>query len=412
MKRSGTADLPLHGGHVPQWLAARMSTLGREIISAMVLEFGPSEVLTRMSDPFWFQAFGSVLGMDWHSSGITTSVMGALKRAINPVSNDIGIYICGGRGNHSRKTPLELEEYSFRKGLNGDTLVRASRLSAKVDNTCIQDGFSLYLHSFLVTDTGEWAVVQQGMNPETKMARRYHWHSPAVRSFVSDPHAAIIGKNMGNLLNLSDSRAKKARGGIIEFLQQHPDKQQHELRKLTMPRSHQIRSRDVNNKRLGAIMALAYEKQFASFPEVLLINGVGPRTLQSLALVSEIIYGAPCRFEDPARFSFAHGGKDGAPFPVPLTVYDKSISTLKRAVEKAKIGRTDKLKGLRTLSDLSRHIENHFDPRADLQKVIDHEWNISPQYGGRTVHGPVQPQIEKPEAIQLSLFPPDSKVKE
>lgn len=293
MKRSGTADLPLHGGHVPQWLAARMSTLGREIISAMVLEFGPSEVLTRMSDPFWFQAFGSVLGMDWHSSGITTSVMGALKRAINPVSNDIGIYICGGRGNHSRKTPLELEEYSFRKGLNGDTLVRASRLSAKVDNTCIQDGFSLYLHSFLVTDTGEWAVVQQGMNPETKMARRYHWHSPAVRSFVSDPHAAIIGKNMGNLLNLSDSRAKKARGGIIEFLQQHPDKQQHELRKLTMPRSHQIRSRDVNNKRLGAIMALAYEKQFASFPEVLLINGVGPRTLQSLALVSEIIYGAP-----------------------------------------------------------------------------------------------------------------------
>ena len=293
MKRSGTADLPLHGGHVPQWLAARMSTLGREIISALVLEFGPSEVLTRMSDPFWFQAFGSVLGMDWHSSGITTSVMGALKRAINPVSNDIGIYICGGRGNHSRKTPLELEEYSFRKGLNGDTLVRASRLSAKVDNTCIQDGFSLYLHSFLVTDTGEWAVVQQGMNPETKMARRYHWHSPAVRSFVSDPHAAIIGKNMGNLLNLSDSRAKKARGGIIEFLQQHPDKQQHELRKLTMPRSHQIRSRDVNNKRLGAIMALAYEKQFASFPEVLLINGVGPRTLQSLALVSEIIYGAP-----------------------------------------------------------------------------------------------------------------------
>jgi hypothetical protein len=405
MKRSGTADLPLHRGHVPRWLSDRMTKIGRAIVEAVVAEYGKSELLTRISDPFWFQALGCVMGMDWHSSGITTSVMGALKRGITPVSGNLGIYICGGRGKHSLKTPDELDRLSMKIGLDGNKLIKSSRLSAKVDNTCVQDGFSLYLHNFILTDSGEWAVVQQGMNTDAKMARRYHWHSKSVRSFVSDPQTAIVGHNQGNIINLSDARAKDAQKSILAFLREHPEKQLTELRHLSMPKHHDVKPVNVNSKRLGAILALAYERQFSDFTDALLLKGVGPRTLQSLALVSEVIFGAPSRFNDPARFSFAHGGKDGHPFPVPTKVYDKSINILTHAVNKAKMDRTDRLNGLKKLSSFAQYIEKHYDPESDVDEVIQKEKTESHLHGGRTVKGWAKPGKDRQGGHrQLSLF--------
>lgn len=405
MKRSGTADLPLHYGSVPEWLHARMTAIGREIVRALVVEHGPNEVLRRLSDPFWFQALGCVMGMDWHSSGITTSVMGALKRAVNPIYDEVGLYICGGRGKQSLRTPQELIGFSDRTGLDGNALVRASKLSAKIDNTCVLDGFSLYLHSFVVSKTGDWTVVQQGMNTGARMARRYHWHSAGLRSFVDDPHTAIVGENVGEIVNLSDSRAQPNRQGIVEFLSLRPDVQLGEMRRLVMDRGHEVQARHVDSKRLGAVLTLAYEKQFREFVDALLLPGVGPRTVQSLALVSEVIYGAPSRFGDPARFAFAHGGKDGHPFPVPLNVYDESITMLRNAVNAAKLDNSDKLRGFKVLGAMARAIEENLEPFADVGKVIEYERRVSYAYGGMTVKGPSKPprQIQS-DGRQISLF--------
>jgi hypothetical protein len=391
MKRSGTANLPLHYGFVPKWLADRMRDLGREIALAIIHEYGRDEFLRRISDPFWFQSFGAVTGMDWHSSGITPSVMAALSRGLNPLAHETGIYILGGRGKYSRNTPSEITEVSMKTGLDGDKLVRCSRLSAKIDNTCVQDGYQIYMHNFILACDGKWAVVQQGMNKDNRTARRYHWHSDEVKSFVDDPHTAIVGKNEGEILNLSDARADAARKSIVEFLSIHPDKQLNEIksvfssRHLDMPSHHEVRGGDVNSRRMGAVLALAYEKQFRDFTDALLIRGVGPRTIQSLALVSEVIYGAPARFSDPARFSFAHGGKDGHPFPVPLKVYDRSISVLKNAVLKAGIGETDRLSAIKKLDAMVKHIETAYSPEADMDRLIIHERKISRSLGGRTV---------------------------
>jgi len=396
MKRSGTANLPLHYGRVPEWLANRMKELGSAISLAVIYKYGRDEFLRRISDPFWFQSFGAVMGMDWHSSGITPSVMGALSRGLNPLSGETGLYILGGRGKRSRNTPSEIYEVSMKTGLDGDKLVRCSRLSAKIDNSCINDGYQIYLHNFLLTSDGKWGVVQQGMNRNDLTARRYHWLSDDVKSFVDDPHTAVVGRNEGEILNLSDSRCEPARNAIVEFLSIHPDRQQHEIeslfssgmpstRHLDMPSRHEITAADVNSKRMGAVLALAYEKQFSDFTDALLLEGVGPRTIQSLALVSEVIYGAPARFSDPARFSFAHGGKDGHPAPVPLKIYDQSISILKDAVRKAKIGEHDRLDCLRKLDSVSRGIENRYEPEADIEKLIAHERKISKSLGRRTV---------------------------
>jgi len=292
------ADLPLHYGHVPFWLARRMSELGGAVIEAIILQYGKSAVLSRLSDPFWFQAFGSVLGMDWHSSGITTSVMGALKRSVNPRFKELGIYICGGKGKHSRQTPQELMQLSDRTGLNGDALVRSSRLAAKVDNTAIHDGFQIYLHTFIVSDTGEWSVVQQGMNDATGMARRYHWHSQKVSSFIETPHTFIYGQNQGEILNLTDKNAARAKSAMIDITREKPSEILPEIRKIVMPSHHDVRSADVNLKRLGSILALAHEKELRDFESLLLLEGVGPRTIQSLALVSEVIHGAPTPSSD------------------------------------------------------------------------------------------------------------------
>jgi hypothetical protein len=404
MKRSGTADLPLHNGHVPRWLASRMTELGTAIAEQIVLHYGLSEFLTRLSDPFWFQAYGAVMGMDWHSSGITTSVMGALKRGLNARFSELGLMVCGGRGKHSLRTPDELRALTM-VGLDGNALARISRLTARVDNNAIADGFQLYLHSFVITRSGEWAVVQQGMNPENRLARRYHWHSATVRDFVSNPHAAIVGKPQGEILNLVDARAEKAQSAMLTIVNEPGARILDEVRKLTMPAHHDVRAEDVDLKRLGAVLAVAYEQDLRDFASLLLVEGLGPRTLQSLALIAEVVHGAPARFSDPARFSFAHGGKDGHPFPVPLKTYDECLAVLRRSLDAARLGHSEKGEGFRRLDRLTRAVETDRQPFAEFDATLKHERAISPSIGGRTVFDDVTPKRRANVSQQLDLFP-------
>ena len=333
---------------MPDWLAQRMTRLGTAITEAIVHDYGTSAFLSRLSDPFWFQALGAVMGMDWHSSGITTSVMGALKRGLAPRSAELGIYVCGGRGKFSRNTPNELRSIAYQRGFDGEALVRTSRLTARIDNNAIADGFQIYLHSFVVTSNGEWAVVQQGLNDQSGRARRYHWHSATVKDFVEEPHTGVVGEYQGTIMNLVDAQAKPAQRAMLEIASDHPENTLREAgsagilpafsgsRNVHMPAHHDVRATDVDLKRLGAVLAIAYERELHNFAELLLVEKLGPRTLQSLALVAEVIHGTPSRFDDPARFSFAHGGKDGHPFPVPLKTYDESLNFLRTALDRAK----------------------------------------------------------------------------
>ncbi|MBR6081141.1 MAG: DUF763 domain-containing protein [Treponema sp.] len=422
IKRTGHADLPLHVGTVPKWLADRMRDLGTEIVQILLMEYGKKEVLTRLSDPLWFQSLGAVLGMDWHSSGITTSVMYALKRGINARAREFGLCICGGRGKYSRKTPEELLFLAEHTGLPGNDLVRASKLAAKIDNTAVQDGFQLYQHNFILSNEGDWAIVQQGMNSRTKTARRYHWCSQNLRSFVDEPHSGITGENQGQILNLTDSSACKTRSSILTLSNEEPQKIIKEIsdiarlgnpleqkksgqlelfdlestldgeicldngdRNIVLPDHHEVRAEDVDLKRLGGVLATAYENQPKDFESLLLTPGLGPRTLQSLTLVSEVIHGTPCRFRDPARFSFAHGGKDGHPFPVPTKIYDESIRILGDCIEKSKIGYNDKSECLRRLHQTALEIEKNCSPEADFDATLAYEKSMSKEWGGRTV---------------------------
>ena len=362
-----------------------MTTLGTGITEAIVYDYGTSGFLSRLSDPFWFQALGAVMGMDWHSSGITTSVMGALKRGLTPRANELGLYICGGRGRYSRNTPGELRLLGERRGFDADALVRTSRLTARIDNNAIADGFQIYLHNFVVTENGEWAVVQQGLNDQTGMARRYHWHSASVRDFVSEPHTGIVGENQGTIMNLVDMQAKPAQSALLEIANERPEKTLEAARHLKLPAHHDVRGKDVDLKRLGAVLAVAYEKDLHDFAELLLLEKLGPRTLQSLALVAEVVHGTPSRFSDPARFSFAHGGKDRHPFPVPLKTYDESLNVLRTALDASKIGDKEKLEGFRRLNRFVQTVEKKFDPEVDFAAVIAHENAISPSLGGRSV---------------------------
>jgi len=400
MARSGSADLTLHGGHVPSWLLNRMKGLALPMVEAIIQEHGKAGFIERMAHPFWFQSFGTVIGMDWNSSGVTTTVMNVLKQVVTPVSKQLGIYICGGKGKHSLKTPSELVKVGMQTGLDGDELAQASKLSAKVDNTALQDGFQLYIHNFLVTDEGDWTVVQQGMNPKNGKARRYHWYSGAVSNFVMEPHTAICGENQGKILNLVHQEAENTQNSILEVVKEHPDTIAKELPHLIVPGHHHIKAKDVDLKRLGSILWLAQENETQAFKELLLLKGLGPRTLQSLALVSEVIYGTPSRFSDPARFAFAHGGKDATPFPVPTKVYDKTITTLKTAVEKAKIGHADRLKAIQKLSDMARRAEKGFVPNQNFEALVKKENKDSYKYGGRSVFGHAKPLKGK----QLDLF--------
>jgi hypothetical protein len=408
-RRSGNADLPLHDGRVPPWLAERMTRLGAVMSQAIVHHYGRDELLRRLSNPFWFQSFGAVMGMDWHSSGITTSVIGALKRGLTPLQGELGIYVCGGRGKHSRKTPQELTAVGDRVGIDGTALARASRLVAKVDSAAVQDGFDLYLHGFIVTDDGHWAVVQQGMNGERKQARRYHWLSEGLTSFVDDPHSAIDGEGQGQIVNLADRRAEASRRAQLSLLSElGPDRIARELAALKtdaipaaleetpqpqlplphliMPEHHDVRSEDVISRRLHGAFAAAAERGPQDFPELLLTPGVGARTVKALAMVAEVVHGTPCRFSDPARFSFAHGGKDRDPYPVPLKVYDETIRVLKSAVQKAKLGREEELGALKRLDQQARMLERAA-AGPSVEKVVADEFAASPDYGGRSVFG-------------------------
>ena len=437
IRNSGHADLPLHSGTVPRWLADRMMVLGTLITESLVENFGPEEVLVRLSDPLWFQSFGAVMGMDWHSSGITTSVMYALKRGLNPRAKELGIYVCGGRGKYSRMTPDELLGIADREGLDGDALVRNSKLVAKVDNNAVQDGFQLYQHNFVLTKNGSWAVVQQGMNTAEKKARRYHWCSTNLRSFVEEPHSGVVGDNKGKILNLTDAKADKARSSILEMSREKPERMINEIlqiekpasqiillqnggvtgaspvrrgseqgtasegetspyqqelfpeitneRSIVMPTHHEVLEQDVDLKRLGGVLATAYNSQPKNFEELLLTPGLGPRTLQSLALVSEVIYGTPSRFTDPARFSFAHGGKDGHPFPVPLKIYDESIRILRDSIEKSKLGYKDKSDCIRRLHTVALNVEQNCAPEVDFNEAIRFEKEHSAEWDGKTV---------------------------
>ncbi len=401
-QRAGIADLPLHGGRVPAWLADRMTRLGAVIGEAIIHHYGRDELLRRLAHPFWFQSFGAVMGMDWHSSGITTSVIGALKRGLAPLSGELGIHVCGGRGRHSRQTPQELVAIGDRVGFDGARLAAASRLVAKVDSAAVQDGFELYLHGFVVTDDGHWTVIQQGMNGERRQARRYHWLSEGLGSFVDEPHAAIDGRDQGNIVNLTDRRAEPSRRGQIELLHAlGPERIVRELAALAgepiaaaqpalphlvMPAHHDVRPNDVMARRLRGNLAAAAERGPADFAELLQVPGVGARTVRALAMVAEVVHGAPCRFADPARFSLAHGGKDRHPFPVPIKVYDQTIRVLKSAVANARLGRDEELAALKRLDDQSRCLEAHA-TGPDVATLIARERHASHDYGGRSVFG-------------------------
>jgi uncharacterized protein len=382
---TGTADLPLHGGRVPAWLASRMARLGRVIVEAIAHEYGRTEVLRRLSNPFWFQSFGAVMGMDWHSSGITTSVIGALKRGLAPIEGELGLHVCGGRGRHSRRTPDELTALGERVGLDAPGLVRASRLVAKVDSAAVQDGFDLYLHGFIVADDGAWVVVQQGMNGARRQARRYHWIWDRAGAFVDEPHAAIEGRAVGDIVNLVDRRAAGARGEMVGLARGAPETALGDLLRLRMPAHHDVRADDIDLRRLGKTLAAVAARGPADFADLMLVPGVGARTLFALALVAEVVHGAPSRFADPARFSLAHGGKDGHPFPVPLAVYDQTIAVLKRAVETAKLGAGERLAAIRRLDDQARRIDAAAMTPDEFDRGVAAEWNAKRELAGRTV---------------------------
>lgn len=430
---------------MPPWLASRMAALGRVIVEAIVRHYGRDELLRRLAHPFWFQSFGAVMGMDWHSSGITTSVVGALKRGLSPLQEELGIYVCGGRGRHSRRTPIELAGVGERTGLDADSLARTSRLVAKIDNAAVQDGFELYLHSFIVTAEGRWCVVQQGMSGTRGEARRYHWLSEGLESFLDSPHAAIDGRNQGAIVNLADARAERSRRAGLDLVRSGPDQTVNVLRRLRdstnaapslfrdleagqlesvqlaarppeagrvegerdpfaagegelfaeretlaalprlqMPRHHDVRASDVVLRRLHGALAAAADRGPVDFADLLLTPGVGARTVSALALVAEVLHGAPCRFSDPARFSLAHGGKDGHPFPVPLRVYDATIRVLKGAVAEAKLGNAEKLAAIRRLDLQARELERRASgPSFDA--FVSAERARSGAYGGRSV---------------------------
>jgi uncharacterized protein len=420
--RTGSADLPLHGGYVPPWLVTRMASLGRVIVEAVVHHYGRDELLRRLAHPFWFQSFGAVMGMDWHSSGITTSVIGALKRGLSPIQNELGLYVCGGRGRHSRRTPDELIQVGEKTGLDAAPLTRASRLIAKVDSAAVQDGFDLYLHSFIVTTDGKWCVVQQGMSDARSEARRYHWLSENLESFLDSPHSAIEGRNQGTIVNLADARAARSRSAGLELVHGGPDLPIAVLKRLRegsglrpkstagqgnvalslfpelepevqaspplphlhMPAHHDVRASDVVLRRLHGVLAAAADRGPKDFTELLLTPGVGARTVASLALVAEVIHGAASRFSDPARFSMAHGGKDGHPFPVPLKVYDETIRVLKSAVGRAKLGNADRLHAIKRLDSESRTLER-VASGPSFDQFVREERAKSADYDGRTV---------------------------
>jgi len=387
MINAGAMGMPLHFGKVPTWLTERMGKMGSAIIESVAQNYGKSEVLTRLSNPNWFQAFGAVMGMHWNSSGVTAVVLGSLKRKINPMANELGIYILGGKGKYSYYAPNQIKQVSGRHGLKGDELVKSCQLTRRVDNNAVQDGYNLYQQHFILSDEGEWTAISQGMNTSKRRARRYHWHSPTVRSFVDDPHKGIVGNKGGKILNLADGRADFARKNIVSLTKENPKEIMDVLKGISLPNRHDIRESDVNMTRLGSVLNMAYERGVDNFEDLLMMKGVGQRTIKSLALVSEVIHGDSSRFDDPARFAFAVGGKDGRPHPVDKESYDETIEILGDAVEKSKLGYKDKSKALKRLHNATVKNENSFTPISFLNDLMDYEWKHSEKNGGMTFMG-------------------------
>lgn len=355
--RTGITHLPLHDGKAPRWLFLRMKELGRQICTVIIEEFGAEELLKKLSDPFWFQALGCVLGFDWHSSGVTTTVCGALKEGMKEIAESVGFYVAGGKGATSRKTPQEILNHCQRLNIDPAPLIYASKMSAKVDSAALQDGYQLYQHTFFFTPKGHWVVVQQGMNTATQYARRYHWSSEGVSDFVNEPHSAICCDRTSRVLNMVAEESRDARRMATLIATQKPAvtlKEWQKIRKLFLPRYHHVRLNDINPAYLHKILLKTYETVPGDFKSLLAIEGVGPKTIRALSLIAELIYGTPASIRDPVRFSFAHGGKDGHPYPVDRSTYDQSIQVLKRSITLAKVGRTERLKALKRLSLFER----------------------------------------------------------
>ena len=387
MINSGVMGMPLHFGKMPRWLTERMGNMGLAIVESVVQNYGKSEMLTRMSDPNWFQAFGAVMGMQWNSSGVTASVLGSLRRKTNPRAKELGIYILGGKGRYSYYAPNQIRNVSNQHGLKGNELVKSCYLTRKIDNNAIMDGYNLYQQYFILTDEGEWTNISQGMNTKTRRARRYHWHSPTVRSFVDDPHTGIVGKKGNPIINLVDSRANNVRNNIINLTHENPISVLNECKKMSLPNHHDVRESDINMKRLGAVLEMAYNNGIDNFEDLMMLKGMGPKTLKSLALVSEVIHGDSSRFEDPSRFSFAVGGKDGRPHPVDTKAYDETIEMLQDSVEKSKLGYKDKSKAIKRLHRATKDVESRFTPVSFLEDLLDIEWKDSEKNGGMTFMG-------------------------
>ena len=389
MINAGTIGMPLHFGKVPSFLTERMGKMGDAIVESIVDNYGKSEVLTRMSDPNWFQALGAVMGMHWNSSGVTATVLGSLQRQINPKSRSLGLYILGGKGKRMGWSTKQINRVSNNHGLPGQELVHACNLTRRIDNNAVQDGYGLYQQYFILSDEGEWTSISQGMNRQTRRARRYHWHSPTVRSFVEQPHTGIVGIENQQVLNLVDQDAGNLRDHMVALTQDRPKEVIEAIRSLDLPDRHDVQKSDVNLARLGSVLNLAYNRDIEQFDDLVMMHGVGPRTLKALAMASEVIHGDATRFEDPARFSFAVGGKDGRPHPIDEKSFDETVSMLQNSVDSAKLGDKDKSAALKRLHKVAVAGESVGSPLDYLSDLIDSEWNHAENSGGKTFMGTV-----------------------
>ena len=389
MINAGTIGMPLHFGRVPSFLTERMGKMGNAIVESIVENYGKSEVLTRMSDPNWFQALGAVMGMHWNSSGVTATVLGSLQRQINPRSKTLGLHILGGKGKRMGWTTKQINRVSDQHGLPGQELVHACNLTRRVDNNAVQDGYGLYQQYFILSDEGEWTSISQGMNRQTRRARRYHWHSPTVESFVNRPHTGIVGIEQQQVLNLVDGEASSLRNNMVALTKDRPGEVIEALRSLELPDRHDVRKGDVNMARLGSVLNLAYNRDIEQFDDLVMMQGVGPRTLKALAMASEVIHGDATRFEDPARFSFAVGGKDGRPHPIDEKSFDETVSMLQNSVDAAKLGDKDKSAALKRLHKVAVAGESIGTPLDFLGELIESEWSHAENSGGKTFMGTV-----------------------
>ena len=395
MINAGSMGLPLHFGKMPSWFTERMGLMGNAIVESVVDNYGKSEVLTRMSDPNWFQALGAVMGMQWNSSGVTAAVLGSLKPQINPKANDLGLYILGGKGKYGWSVPNQVRRISDKHNLNGDELAKSSQLTSRVDNNAVQDGYNLYQQYFIVTDEGEWTSITQGMNKNTRRARRYHWHSPTVKSFVETPHTGIVGEKGQPVLNLTDSKADMLRTNMVGLTKEKPSEVLGYYKDIVMPNRHDVREEDVNMTRLGSVLNMAYNSDIENFEDLVMMKGVGPRTLKSLAMVSEVVHGDASRFEDPARFSFAIGGKDGRPHPIDTKAMDETINMLQTSVDKSKLGDKDKSRAIKRLHRACVENEKGASPISFLEDLIEYEWDHAEKNGGKTFMGDVKKGVTR-----------------